>query len=248
MAKKTPIEKAVSDIKKSLATLVEEREKEVSHLQSEINHLNYELKHTQSDLEWAQQQLDAKEHEREELLQALFGQHYNEVLTGWAFEEHVVWWMDQYYGHYRLKIWQGDKASFGYGKYFGDEHIITPDWNKYPDLIYVNDCLHKAIALECKYRFDGKLTLTKEKYDEYKRFEDRMTQFMSVKVDVYLMVGTGGNSSHKPDWMYCIPIDDINFLEGNEVTISMSAKENQRYKVLERRYRKMCIAAHVPFK
>ena len=191
MAKKTPAEQAATEIRRSLKDLMEE----VNRLQHRVNRREKDVENLIEENRWLQEKFDNN-------FMSIFGIKYEEYLKGYGFEKHVVWWMHQYFGQYELVIWQGDKCAHPYVD--GDK--ICASWNTYPDLIYVDEERKRVVALECKYRNDGRLDLERRQYENYKRFESQIRSLMGVEVSVFIMAGSRGTSD-RPDYMYCIPID-----------------------------------------
>lgn len=150
-----------------------------------------------------------------------------DYLKGVEFEKFVVRWMYNHRNRFSLKIWQGDKSVPVVG-YRYELHHITAAWNKYPDLIFVDDESKQAIAIECKYCFEGRRSLETRKYDDYLNFENSLSQFMGKNIRVYIMIGTRGEASN-PDWLYCIPLDA---LKKENLELNMRDKEYQRYKIM----------------
>ena len=185
--KKSKVEETLSDVRKGQKLV-----------RDAVGKLDETVKQLKKDLEEARETLE----EKHKLLQDLFGEHYNYFIDGYRFERHVVWWMNKNYPHYELKIWQGDKFAPPYK----DGDLIYASWNKYPDLIYVDAKHKKAIALECKYRYDGRLELDSRQYSNYKNFETQIKELLHIDTEVYLMVGSG-RIPNRPGSMYAIPID-----------------------------------------
>lgn len=222
MAKKTKTEQAATEIRRSLKVLTEE----FSHLQNRLIRMEKENKKT----------IDRLKSDHENLLISAFGPNYEDYLTGYGFEKHVVWWMNKYFQNYELKIWQGDKCTQPYV----NEDKISASWNMYPDLIYVNTDPKKVIALECKYRENGILHLDQRQYKNYKNFETQISSLMGVETKVYIMGGSRGLTSDRPDYVYCIPIDY--FSDKREVDF----RDIPTFKVYER-YVNNTITGNIPF-
>lgn len=216
--KKTQAEQAATNVRRSLKILI----KEIDSLQRKVNLHEREK-------EKMQEEFDNK-------FRSIFGVKFDDYLRGYGFEKHVVWWMNQYFKQYDLKIWQGDKCAHPYID--GDK--ISASWNTYPDLIYVDDENKKAIALECKYRSDGRLELDRRQYANYKKFESQIHSLMRVDVSVFIMGGSRGLTSDRPDYMYCIPLD---FFVDKEI---VDFREIPEYKVYERGFSNV-IKDNLPF-
>jgi len=195
------VEQAILDSKKALKVLNNELISLQAKVKSRENRINYLENQLSSEIEASKSKID-------NLLLDLFGPNAQIYLEGLSFEKHVVWWMDKYYSKYSLKIWQGDKSNF-INDYCGD-HLVSAEWNSYPDLIFVDEKHKKAIAIECKYRRDGILNLDKKHYDNYVKFQKEISSHMDIKLNVYIMVGTAGQPD-RPDWMYCIPLESFQY-------------------------------------
>ena len=213
MAKKTEAEQTATNIRKGLKFLTEE-----------IDNLRRKVNRHEKTIAQLKREKEEKEEEFDNNFRNIFGVKYDEYLRGYGFEKHVVWWMNQYFNQYDLKIWQGDKFAHPYVD--GDK--ISASWNTYPDLIYVDEVNKKAIALECKYRNDGRLELERRQYDNYRKFESQIRSLMRVDVSVFIVGGSRGLTSDRPDYMYCIPLD---FFADKEI---VDFREIPEYKVYER--------------
>ena len=222
MAKKIrfKVEQALYDIKVARKMIKKAAEDLESSINSRENRIHYLEEETKSNREWIAQ---TKE-EYEAKFQEIFGVKIDTYLEGFRFERHVVWWMNSYVNQYELKIWQGDKCY----KPYEDSKLISASWNTYPDLVYVDSINKKVIALECKYRSNAIISLDKRQYDNYKNFEKQIGNFMNVDVRVYVMVGTGGFSSDRPAFMYCVPLDCLR----NQREYDL--KTHPQYMVMER--------------
>ncbi len=199
MAKKTPAEQAAIEIKRSLKELMEEVKRlqlQIIRRENNIVDLNNAIVNLQEEKRQLQEDFDNN-------FISIFGLKYKDYMKGYEFEKHVVWWMHQYFGQYELKIWQGDKFAHPYI----EDDMICASWNMYPDLIYVDEQSKRVVTLECKYRNDGKLKFEHRQYENYKKFESQICSYMGVDARVYIMAGSRGETSHYPDFMYCIPID-----------------------------------------
>lgn len=225
MAKKTEAEQAATNIRRSLKVLTEEIDK----LQHKVNSRERTIAQLKMEKEEKQKEFDNN-------FINIFGVKYDDYLRGYGFEKHVVWWMNQYFNQYDLKIWQGDKCAHPYID--GDK--ISASWNTYPDLIYVDEVNKKAIALECKYRNDGMLELERRQYDNYKKFESQMRSLMKVDISVFIIGGSRGLTTDRPDYMYCIPLD---FFKDKEL---VDFREIPEYKVYERGFSNV-IKDNIPF-
>lgn len=214
MAKKTRTksEQALYDIKLARKMI----NKAATNLESRINSLENHCQYIEEENENIKKEYDAT-------FQEIFGKNKETYLEGFRFERHVVWWMNQYFGQYDLKIWQGDKCY----KPYENSKRISPSWNTYPDLIYMHKNGKKIIAFECKYRFNGKLTIDDRQFENYINFEKQIKTLMNIDVKVYVMVGTSGQSD-KPAYMYCLPINCFD----NQQEIDM--RTVPQYKVMER--------------
>ena len=126
-------------------------------------------------------------------------------IQGVRFERHVAWWMREHFPQYSLKIWQGDK----YYRPYEDDEPITAEWNSFPDLIFVDEFQKKVLAIECKYRRDGKLIIDERQYNNYKQSETPLQKLFGAEVKVFVMVGVDEFSitPDRPDYMYCFPVD-----------------------------------------
>ena len=192
MVKKTKAEQAATEIRRSLKVLTEE-------LDSKQRLINRQEK----IIARLEREKASLEEEFNNNFTSIFGARFDEYLRGYGFEKHVVWWMNQYFHQFKLKIWQGDKCAH---PHIDGEKIIA-SWNTYPDLIYVNEKSKKVIALECKYRDNGRLELKDQQYENYKDFETQIHKLMGVDINVYIIGGSRGITSDRPDYMYCIPIN-----------------------------------------
>ena len=196
--KKSNLEQTLADYKKGMKAVKKAVKELESYISSRDKNINFLTKENNSLLE-SNKSLRA---EFDDKFKAMFGESYDMYLRGFDFEQHVVWWMHQYFRDYDLKIWQGDKCAHPYD----NQEKIYPSWNKYPDLIYVNEEDKKVIALECKYTENDKFSISQKKHSEYKKFEDEIGRFMKVDIKVYIIIGCGGPSSKRPDSMYCVPV------------------------------------------
>lgn len=169
-------------------------------------------------------QIQGTKEEYETMFLEIFGVNVDRYLEGFRFERHVVWWMNKHFPQYELKIWQGDKCY----KPYEDSQTISASWNTYPDLIYVDEKRKRVVALECKYRYDGKLELARRQYENYKRFEPQISALMGVDARVYIMAGSRGETSGRPDFVYCIP---IGYFDEHD---SVDFRDIPEYKVYER--------------
>lgn len=222
MAKKIryKVEQALYDIKvarKMIKKAAEDLESSINSRESRIHYLEDEIT---SNREW----IERTKEEYETKFQEIFGVNLDSYLEGFRFERHVVWWMNRYANQYELKIWQGDKCY----KPYEDSKLISASWNTYPDLVYVDAQNKKVVAIECKYRSNGVISLDKRQFDNYKNFERQIGDFMNVDTKVYVMVGTSGSSSDRPAYMYCVPLDCLR----NERKLDLKAYP--QYMVMER--------------
>lgn len=231
MAKKekTYLETIMSDFKKgerAVKDAVSRLESRVQSRESRIAFLEKELQEQKAYYEFQ--------------FMKIFGVNIETYLIGYEFEKHVVWWMNKYCRKYVLKVWQGDKcASTSY-----DDDIIIATWNTYPDLIYVNKENTKVVALECKYRQNGKLSIDKQHYAHYEAIEKQIRDNLHIEARVYVMVGSSGSSSHRPDYMYCVPLYEFK----GEREVDM--RNIPQYKVMDRSVIGQEIATHkenIPF-
>lgn len=234
MAKQTrnKVEQALYDIKKARQMIKKAAENLESSIDSRENRIRFLEEETRSDIEWINQ---IKEN-YETKFQEIFGKRIDTYLDGFRFERHVVWWMNQYYSQYELKIWQGDKCY----KPYEDSKMIRASWNSYPDLIYVDTNEKKVLALECKYRANGIIWLDDEHFKNYETFEKQIGNFMNVDTEVYVMVGTSGPSSERPDCMYCVPLSCLRNQR------EMDLCNYPQYRVMDRS-EQMCITENIPF-
>lgn len=125
-----------------------------------------------------------------------------------------------------LLIWQSDK----YYKPYEEEEPIRAEWNSFPDLILMDMKAKKAIAIECKFRSNGLLTIDHDHYMNYKRAETQISAYFGVETEVFVMAGTNEfeGTSQYPDYMFCIPIDC--FKDGKEKEL----KSFKEYLVMDR--------------
>ena len=121
----------------------------------------------------------------EQKFQDLFGENYDAYIEGYNFEKHVVWWMNQYFGNYSLKIWQGDKVA----KPYGERNMIYASWNQYPDLIYVDEKNNKVLGLECKFCTYAKFKVERQQLRNYKDFEKYIHGLTNRDTKAYVIVG-----------------------------------------------------------
>ena len=224
--RKTNIEIALSDVKKG-QKLVRDA---VARLESYLSSRDKKI-------DILGEALESEKESYENKFQKIFGESIDNYLVGYGFERHVVWWMNTYHPQYELKIWQSDKMANPYE----DGDIIYPSWNQYPDLVYVNERDKKVLALECKYRFYGKLDINQERYNKYKEFEKVVRDLKNYTVDIYVMVGNYGLSSDKPENMYCFPIDYF------KNTTEVDLKDVPQFKVMERAGGIVNISNNCPF-
>lgn len=196
------VEQALYDIKvarKMIKKATEDLESSISSRDNKIAWLDEQLTIARQSID---DQMQGIRDEYESLFQEIFGENVDRYLEGFRFERHIVWWMNKNFPQYELKIWQGDKCY----KPYEDSQTISASWNTYPDLIYVDEKQKRVVALECKYRYDGILNLDRRQYENYKRFETRISALMGVDAKVYIMAGSRGETSGRPDYVYCIPI------------------------------------------
>ena len=204
--KKTELEQALSDFRKT--------QKEQRNIVS-----NYEriIRRKERDIRELNNQLESLKAEYEAKCQEIFGTNMDSYLQGVRFEQHVAWWMRKYFPQYSFLIWQSDK----YYKPYEEEEPIRAEWNSFPDLIFVDMKAQKAIAIECKFRNNGLLTIDHEHYMNYKRAETQISEYLGVDTEVFVMAGTNeyGRDSQKPEYMYCFPVDF--FKDGAEKDIKL---------------------------
>lgn len=227
MAKKIryKAEQALYDIKvarKMIKKATEDLESSLESCESRIKWLEGRL---DSQDEYMELEIQRTKEVCDSKLQDVIGSHVDEYLKGYSFERFVVQWMYKYFNEFELKIWQGDKCVDAY-----DGKKLIASWNMYPDLIFVNERKKQVIALECKYRYNGVLDLTKTKFEDYKRFEEQICSLMHVDVKVYIMIGCGGNAA-KPNNMYRIPIDIMEEMFDSNDTCSIVIEDYPQYKV-----------------
>ena len=143
--------------------------------------------------------------EYENKLSSIVGGNVDEYIKGYNFEQHVAWWMREYFPQYSLRMWQGDKYYYPYI----NEEPITAEWNAFPDLIFVDEEKKKVLAIECKYRKEGKLTIDERQYNNYKQCQIPLQTLFGADVKIFVMAGTDEFKirPNKPDYMYCIPVD-----------------------------------------
>lgn len=204
--KKTELEQALSNFKKtqkeqrqivqSLETIIRSKEREVVRLKNEKQSL-----------------ID----EYEDKLMSVVGENADEYIKGYNFERHVAWWMREHFPQYSLKMWQGDKYYCPYV----DDKQITAEWNAFPDLIFVDEEKKKVLAIECKYRKDGKLTIDEKQFHNYRQSQIPLQTLFDAEVKVVVMAGVNEFSitPQRPDYMYCIPIDC--FEDGKEKDLKL---------------------------
>lgn len=185
----------------------------------------------------------------EEKFQELFGKDYDAYIEGYNFEKHVVWWMNQYFVNYSLKIWQGDK----YCKPFGDYDKIYPSWNQYPDLIYADDSNKKVLALECKFCIYARFKVERRQLQNYQNFERHIRQLTNMETKAYVIVGNNENGffdetvgifvngsiptdreniSLRPTEMYCLPLDFIEQQLGNSDQTTIEVSQFPQYLIM----------------
>ncbi len=187
----------------------------------------------------------------EQKFQELFGTEYNAYIEGYNFEKHVVWWMNQYFGQYELKIWQGDKCS----KTQGDNKIIYPSWTRYPDLVYVDESNKKVLGLECKFCLYAKFNVKRRQFLNYKDFEKHIRNLTNMATSVYIIVGNNENSffdetvgifvngnnptdreniSLRPTEMYCLPLDFIEQQLGDVDNTTIEVSQFPQYLIMNK--------------
>lgn len=201
----------------------------------------------------------------EQVFQELFGTNYEAYIEGYNFEKHVVWWMNQYFGNYTLKIWQGDK----YCKPFEDKDRIYPSWNQYPDLIYVDERKRKVLGLECKFCLSAKFKVERRQLLNYKDFERHICNLTNMDTEVYIIVGNNENSfydetadafvngymatdreniSKKPTEMYSLPLDFIVQQLGDADKTTIEVSEYPQYRIMTKPEGKIRnIYTNIPF-
>ncbi len=208
--KKTELEQALRDFRKTQ----KEQRNIVSELERIINRKEKRIRELTN-------QMESLKAEYEEKCEEIFGQNMDSYIQGIRFERHVAWWMHEHFPQYSLKIWQSDK----YYRPYEDDEPITADWNSFPDIIFVDETQKKVLAIECKYRKDGKLTIDERQYSNYKQSEIPLQKLFGSEVEVLVMVGVDEFSIRpgRPDYMYCFPIDF--FEDGAEKDVK-SFKEN----------------------
>lgn len=208
--KKSELEQALSDFRKTQ----KEQRNIVSNLERIIRRKEREIRDLNNQIEMLKAEYEAK-------CQEIFGTNMDSYLQGVRFEQHVAWWMREYFQQYSLKIWQSDK----YFRPYENDDPITAEWNSFPDLIYVDEDHKKVLAIECKYRKDGKLTIENRQYNNYKQSEVFLQTLFGAEVKVFVMAGVDKFRiwPQKPDYMYCFPIDF--FKDGEEKDLK-SFKEN----------------------
>ncbi len=202
----------------------------------------------------------------EQKFQELFGKGYDAYIEGYNFEKHVVWWMNQYFGNYSLKIWQGDKFCNS----FGDRDNIYPSWNQYPDLVYVDDSNKKVLALECKFRLYARFDVKRRQWLNYKDFERHIRKLTNMDSDVYVIVGNNENCffdetvgifvngfnptdreniSVRPTEMYCLPLDFIEKQLGDSDSTTIEVSQFPQYLIMTKSEGKIRnIYKNIPFK
>lgn len=227
MAKKVrnKVEQALYDIKKARKMLKQAADDLDSSICSRERKIKWLEGRIDLQDEYINDELARTKEEYDSQMQDVIGAHVDMYLKGYNFERFVVQWMFKNNSDFDLKIWQGDKCvDTREGK------KIVASWNMYPDLIYVNEKTKQVIAIECKYRSNGMLELSKKKYEDYKRFEDQIGGLMHVDVCVYLMFGCGWDAAN-PDTMYRLPIDKLAEKFDAEDMCVLDAKNLDQYKV-----------------
>lgn len=202
----------------------------------------------------------------EQIFQELFGKDYDAYIEGYNFEKHVVWWMNQYFGNYTLKIWQGDKSC----KPFEDRDRIYPSWNQYPDLIYVDEQKRKVLGLECKFCLYAKFKVERQQLQNYQDFVKHIRKLTNMDTTVYVIVGNNENSffdetvgafvngymatyreniSKKPTEMYCLPLDFIEQQLGDSDRTIIEVSQFPQYRIMTKLEGKIRnIYKNIPFK
>jgi hypothetical protein len=122
------------------------------------------------------------------------------IEKGDAFENYVVDHFDKQY--FSIVFWSGDHCR---------KRNIRVESDTYPDLVirYNRSNKNETFAVECKYRknhYKGKLNWSK--YGQIERYTDfqELTQ-----IPVFVVIGLGGEPD-KPDRMFCIPLNDIDYV------------------------------------
>lgn len=202
----------------------------------------------------------------EQKFQELFGENYDAYIEGYNFEKHVVWWMNQYFGNYSLKIWQGDKIVVNP---YGDRDKIYASWNQYPDLIYADDQNNKVLGLECKFCISGNFKVERRQLRNYKNFEQHIRQLTNRDTKAYVIVGYNENCffdetvgvfvnqfnptnrenvSLKPTEMYCLPLDFIEQQLGHSDTTTIELSQFPQYLIMTKPVGKIRnIYKNIPF-
>lgn len=234
------VEQALYDLqtaRKMIKKAAEDLDSSVSSRENRINWLErqFDLQELLND-----DQIQRVKEEYDEKLQDIIGDHVDEFIKGYHFEQFVVDWMYRNFKEYELKIWQGDK-----GVKAGDGKFVKASWNMYPDLIFVNNEEKKVLALECKYRNNGNFRLKKNKYEDYKNFEVQIRKFINVDVNVYIMVGNGFPET--PNNMYCIPIDFYDGKFENTECFTVNIDDLKQYKIMHWSRGEKNIYKNVPF-
>lgn len=202
----------------------------------------------------------------EQLFQELFGTDYGTYIEGYNFEKHVVWWMNQYFANYSLRIWQGDK----FVRPFGNNDKICPSWNQYPDLVYVDEAKKKVLALECKFRLYAKFDIERRQLQNYRDFQQHIRHLTNMDTAVYVIVGNNENCffdetvgifvngnnptdreniSLRPTEMYCLPLDFIEQQLGEADSTTILVSKYPQYQIMTKSEGKIRnIYKNIPFK
>ncbi len=205
------------------------------------------------------------EEDFEQKFQDLFGENYDAYIEGYNFEKHVVWWMNQYFGNYSLKIWQGDKIV----KPYGERNKIYASWNQYPDLIYVDEQNNKVLGLECKFCTYAKFKVERQQLQNYKDFEKYIQELTNRDTRAYVIVGNNEygffdetvgvfvngycptdreNISLRPTEMYCLPLDFIEQQLGNSDKTTIEVSNFPQYLIMTKPGGKIRnLYNHIPF-
>ena len=236
--KKTEFEQLLSNLnaqkpsKKVIARL-----KEIFNQQEQqIEQLEQELEQTTQRTEQLQEEIESIRQYYQQVLKRAIGSNYENYLIGYDFERYVVRWMDAYCNQHDFLFWQGDKSTISYITH----HRLQAKWNAFPDLVYIDEKKQKLIALECKYKCNGKLTIEANKYKDYKDFARFIRQNTKWDVQVHIMVGSRGTADD-PDFMYCIPLDY--FEKHNKVDL----RDIPQYKVHNGKFSKFNTTKYIPF-
>jgi len=238
--KKTEFEQLLNNLmnapkpsKKVIARLKEIFNQQEQRIEQQEQQLEQKTQRT----EQLQEEIESIRQYYQQLLKQAVGANYENYLIGYDFEQYVVRWMDEYYDDKcDLITWQSDKSTISHVSH----KRICAKWNSFPDLWYFDETKQKLIALECKYKSNGKLTIDAHKYKDYKDFTRFMRQNTKWDVQVHIMVGSRGTADD-PDFMYCIPLD---YFENHDY---VDLRNVPQFKILEGNTYKRILTNNIPF-